>query len=154
MALIDIKTTFALCLLIGFYSTNCKSLTKQDVYPDPNLDTSDFIENFWTILHTFAAAYPKDPCILKKEAFVGFLYSFKYLLPDETFKQQYKTIVDNYNIKYENREDAVLSVCGMHNEYNKLVNIELIDCTKAFDFWGGGCGCGASSEEEETEVAE
>ncbi len=153
MALIDIKTIFVFCFLLTSLQINCKSLSKQDVYPDPNLKDHDFIENFWTILHTFAAAYPKDPCILKKESFVGFLYSFKFLLPDQVFRGHYKNIVENYNLKFGNRDEAVMSVCEMHNEYNKLANLELIDCSKAFDFWGGGCGCGAK-EEDETEIAE
>jgi len=153
MAFADMKTILVFCILAASSCMNNKSLSKQDIYPDPNLKDKDFIENFWTILHTFAAAYPKDPCILKKESFVGFLNSFKFLLPDKVFREQYKNIVENYSLKINNREEAVMSICEMHNEYNKIVNLELIDCTLAFDFWGGGCGCGAT-QEDETEIAE
>lgn len=145
MVLMKTKLYFVFCCLLIINDSRINSF---QIYPEIQMDKSEFINNFWLILHSFAASYPNDPCKLKKDSFANLLLSFNYLLPDQEFKDQYFAILQTYNLEFGNREEAVKSICEMHNEYNKLKDLPLIDCSKAFEFWGGGCGCSDSKNEE------
>lgn len=154
------KIYTVICLLMLVCQASAFRVYKDlPIIPDTNkaelrLTQNELIHKIWTLLHSFAAAYPKEPNSDQKKAFVGLVNSYKNLIPIESYRKTYRDILATTEIKAENREDAVMSVCYFHNNINSYLGKEIFNCEEAFNFWGGGCGCSANSEDEPTEETE
>ena len=149
-----------ICLLVLITQASTFRVYKDtQIKPDTNkaalrLTENELLHRVWTLLHSFAAAYPKEPNNDQKLAFVGLVNSYKILIPIQSYRETYSNLLSTTEIKAENRDDAVMSVCYFHNNVNSYLGKEIFNCDNAFDFWGGGCGCSANTKNELTEQTE
>jgi hypothetical protein len=51
------------------------------------------------------------------------------------------------------REGVVNYICDLHNKVNNHLGKPKFECSKAFDFWGGGCGCNEFDTNNTSQVA-
>lgn len=99
----------------------------------------------WNVLHSFAAAFPVKPTELEIANFKNLITSFTVLYPCEDCRNNFKELIENNPIQANNRKEAVMYLCGIHNQVNARIGKEIFDCTKAMEYWGGDCGCTDSS---------
>eukprot|EP01006_Ploeotia_vitrea_P009814 TRINITY_DN24491_c0_g1_i1.p1 TRINITY_DN24491_c0_g1~~TRINITY_DN24491_c0_g1_i1.p1 ORF type:complete len:164 (-),score=14.89 TRINITY_DN24491_c0_g1_i1:172-663(-) len=83
----------------------------------------------WTILHSFAAAYPKQPTEEQRSSFSTFLKSWSVLYPCDYCAEDMRTWMADHPPELESRESASKWVCRMHNDVNeKLGKHSPFDC--------------------------
>jgi len=98
----------------------------------------------WSLLHSIAAAYPKENAKEKHKKYLKkFLYSFAYLYPYSSHGSFLYELIKNKKIQSSTREDVVFYLCRIHNRVNAFLKKRIFDCEEAFNIWGGKCGCSA-----------
>eukprot|EP00741_Cyanophora_paradoxa_P012620 tig00020614_g12193.t1 len=89
----------------------------------------------WTLLHTAAASYPRQPTEQDKRAMRTFLLSFTEVYPCAECRKDFQQIVQRHPPRLESREDLSTWVCEVHNEVNRKVGKPAVPCVGMAERW-------------------
>ncbi|KAL7512726.1 hypothetical protein ACHAXN_011536 [Cyclotella atomus] len=83
----------------------------------------------WTLLHSMAAWYPKQPSDQDKEFMTNFVKSLARFYPCTWCATDFQKNVDLSPPRVDTREDLCIWFCEQHNLVNKKLGKPLFDCT-------------------------
>lgn len=95
----------------------------------------------WALMHSIAASYPITPNKLEKEAINKLFDVIKTLYPCKICRAHFANMTEGIQLQNQDRKSLVEFICDLHNKVNERLGKKIIDCKKAYDFWGGDCGC-------------
>lgn len=142
-SLIYLLFLLSFCKLSQIKRTNSK---RTFLFPDEHSSklrlTKEKLGRYsWSVLHSIASAYPKNPSEEDKKAIKNFVESFSHLYPCDECRKHFKEMVAENELKANSRQELVQYFCDLHNIVNKRLEKPIFDCKNALSYWGGDCGC-------------
>lgn len=89
----------------------------------------------WSIIHSFAAYFPRRPTDLHKTSAKQFIHSFSVLFPCKYCADDFKDYIARNPVKADTREEFCRWTCEAHNEVNVKLGKPLFDCNKFDQRW-------------------
>lgn len=84
----------------------------------------------WTLLHTMASHYPKNPTEFQKQKMECFIKDLSQLYPCSYCAKHLQTYILKNPINTENKKELQMWMCVMHNDVNVRLNKPIFDCNK------------------------
>ena len=98
----------------------------------------------WTVMHSFAYAYPYKPTFEQRAAATAFLDSLRDLIPCPECKMHYAQTMEENPPALGNRPGFAKWVVGLHNAVNGRLKRRTWSPEEAEKYWTSdseGCGC-------------
>uniref|UniRef100_A0A7S4LNX3 Sulfhydryl oxidase n=1 Tax=Eutreptiella gymnastica TaxID=73025 RepID=A0A7S4LNX3_9EUGL len=94
----------------------------------------------WTILHGFAAAYPRQPDAEQRKEMETFLTSWSNLYPCKHCAAHMRDCMEDDPPRLQSRDELSIWMCELHNKVNDLLDKPLFDCSLGaiMDRWTPG----------------
>lgn len=115
-----------------------KKVTAKNNNPDCPLDKNTLGRNTWSLLHTMAAMYPKQPTQEDKKNMGEFIQLMSVLYPCKHCAHDFQQDIEQSPPKLDNRQSISLWFCDMHNKVNKKLHKPIFDCSKVDERWRTG----------------
>lgn len=126
-----------------FASSESKSLSlllenvKERSFEDPP-DVELLGKSSWTLLHSIAAHYPKNPSLEKQKKTVEFLHTFADLYPCWTCAEDFKKYLEKSKPNLSSQEFFSRWLCDAHNDVNLKLNKKKFNCNLINKRWRDG----------------
>eukprot|EP00732_Lithocolla_globosa_P007427 Lithocolla_globosa_v1_NODE_9475_length_703_cov_3.158951.p1 type:complete len:151 gc:universal NODE_9475_length_703_cov_3.158951:670-218(-) len=101
-------------------------------------DKSEIGRSTWTLLHTMAAYYPKEPTDKQQNSMHQFLHSFSEFYPCSYCASHLREHMKQHVPDTSSRTALSLWLCQTHNEVNELLGKKQFDCNKLEERWKTG----------------
>ncbi|AGO10489.1 AaceriABR037Wp [[Ashbya] aceris (nom. inval.)] len=94
-------------------------------------DVEELGRSSWTLLHTAAAKYPRQPSDVQKQEMRQFLSIFSHIYPCNWCAKDFEQYLRDKAPRVESRDELGQWMCEAHNEVNQKLGKEPFDC----NFW-------------------
>ncbi|KAI3378527.1 hypothetical protein SNEBB_004111 [Seison nebaliae] len=94
--------------------------------------------NTWSLLHTMAAYYPKEPSIQHQNEMKQFIKTFSTFYPCEHCAIDFREDIKQFPPKVKTREQLNKWFCDRHNTVNRKLGLDEFDCSKVMERWKYG----------------
>lgn len=101
-------------------------------------DVEELGRSSWTLLHSIAARYPKQPSHTQKEEMKQFMTIFSHVYPCWWCAKDFEKFIKANAPKVDSRSDLGRWICEAHNDVNKKLNKEEFDCNLWQKRWADG----------------
>jgi FAD-linked sulfhydryl oxidase len=112
-----------------------KKVTDEFWEMKPPPDLVELGNSGWTLLHTLAAYYPKNPTKEKKEDVKNFLYSFAKVFPCHDCAKDFQQVLQKSPPNLSSQEEFAQWMCQAHNHVNVKLGKPEFDCSKVQERW-------------------
>ncbi|KXJ90690.1 ERV/ALR sulfhydryl oxidase domain-containing protein [Microdochium bolleyi] len=92
----------------------------------------------WTLLHSIAATYPKEPSSTQKSDLKTFLGAFSRLYPCWVCAEDFQSYMATQQIAVGSRDEFGKWLCEAHNAVNTKLGKSTFDCSKWEERWRTG----------------
>ncbi|KAH7029385.1 augmenter of liver regeneration [Microdochium trichocladiopsis] len=92
----------------------------------------------WTLLHSIAATYPKDPSPTQQSDLRTFLGAFSRLYPCWVCADDFQTYMAKEQLAVGSRDEFGKWLCEAHNAVNTKLGKDTFDCNKWEERWRTG----------------
>ncbi|XP_054161527.1 FAD-linked sulfhydryl oxidase ALR-like [Oppia nitens] len=99
--------------------------------------------NTWSLLHTMAAYYPKDPTPQQQNDMKAFIQIFSRFYPCDHCAEDFRKDITTDPPQTQNQHTLSQWFCHIHNKVNKKLGKELFDCNKVDERWLKGWSDGS-----------
>jgi len=97
----------------------------------------------WSMLHSMAAYFPKQPTSQHKNDALQFMHIFSRLYPCQECAEDLRSDLKQFPPKVESAQEFSQWMCDMHNRVNVKLGKPVFDCTKVFERWKDGWADGS-----------
>lgn len=94
-------------------------------------DVEELGRSSWTLLHTAAAKYPRQPSDAQKQEMRQFLSIFSHIYPCNWCAKDFEQYIRDRAPRVDSRDELGQWMCEAHNDVNQKLGKELFDC----NFW-------------------
>lgn len=102
------------------------------------LDRQQLGRNTWSLLHTIAARYPKNPTERDKDEMFEYIKLTSLLYPCSHCAKEFQKDITKTPPNVDSRQELSQWFCQMHNQVNKRIGKPLFDCSKVDERWRTG----------------
>lgn len=99
--------------------------------------------NTWSLLHTMAAYYPKEPTAGQQKDMMQFIDSFSRLYPCEHCAQDFQKDIKSDPPQTQSQRELSQWLCRIHNKVNQKLGKTLFDCNRVDERWLNGWSDGS-----------
>ncbi|KAI0880963.1 FAD-linked sulfhydryl oxidase ALR [Annulohypoxylon maeteangense] len=92
----------------------------------------------WTLLHSIAATYPKQPSVTQQSDLKTFMGIFSRLYPCWVCAEDFQNYMQKEQIQVGSRDDFGKWLCEAHNAVNVKLGKDKFDCSKWEERWRTG----------------
>lgn len=92
----------------------------------------------WSLLHTMAAYYPKNPSENEKNSMGQFIDSFSKLFPCPECREDFQEEISKSPPDLSNRDSISNWMCQQHNTVNRKLGKPEFDCRQVLERWKYG----------------
>lgn len=92
----------------------------------------------WTLLHSIAATYPKEPSPTQQSDLKSFLGAFSRLYPCWVCAEDFQSYMAKEQLAVDSRDDFGKWLCEAHNAVNTKLGKDTFDCSKWEERWRTG----------------
>lgn len=89
----------------------------------------------WTLLHSMAASYPRQPSADHRARMRTFLSLFPHLYPCQFCAKDFEGILSDMPPDVESRESLSQWMCRAHNRVNQKLDKPLFPCDRVLERW-------------------
>ena len=99
--------------------------------------------NTWSLLHTMAAYYPKEPTGDQQKDMMQLIDSFSRLYPCEHCAQDFQRDIKLDPPQIQSQQSLSQWFCRIHNKVNQKLGKKLFDCSRVDERWLNGWSDGS-----------
>ncbi|KAI0836171.1 ERV/ALR sulfhydryl oxidase domain-containing protein [Hypoxylon sp. FL0890] len=114
------------------------SPSQQSVADDCPADVETLGRSTWTLLHSIAATYPKNPSFSQQSDLKTFMGTFSRLYPCWVCAEDFQRYMEKEHIQVGSRDEFGKWLCEAHNAVNVKLGKEKFDCSKWEERWRTG----------------
>ncbi len=105
-----------------------KQTEENHLYPERPLYRTEFGNSTWKVLHRISAFYPDKPSDEEKDLMSRMIKGLSIHFPCPECRDHYKNEISVSPVRNENRRDLVSWMCYQHNQVNKRLGKDIVDC--------------------------
>jgi mitochondrial FAD-linked sulfhydryl oxidase len=106
--------------------------------PDCPADVETLGRSTWTLLHTMAATYPKQPSPAQQSDLRSFLGLFSRLYPCWVCAEDFQAYMARDQVRLGSRDEFGRWLCEAHNAVNAKLGKDAFDCNRWEERWRTG----------------
>lgn len=86
---------------------------------DRPLSSQELFHSTWSLLHSVAAHFPKNPTEKYQKGYLDFFETFGKIYPDRQKALKFQELVKQYPPQLHSREALSIWLCKVHNVFNQ-----------------------------------